>query len=213
MIGAVPSRGWPRRILLLIALLFGVAAAVYWFAQWGSPAAMAVVSLIGLSPIIAVLMVMILTVQRELPPKPPKVTTPPEPPKLNPALTADYLNGLVERTTELDAKRKITALKNQLARLKGEVSDVSEDWRGEVCAEILGLQMRDEYGDRSPIYATFKSESREAMEAVKAGDWIEFQGEVQHSGSSGWCIVRADFLGRAEPPPPPKKARVPRRAS
>ena len=207
VMAAIPLKGWQSRVMWALALVSGVATVVYLLAQMGSPAQRVLQALWSLSPLIAVSMVMVCTTQRVIPLRPKSAALIPHPPKLNPALTADYLNELVAGATELEAKRKVDALANQLTHLKAEIYEISEHWNGAVRAEVLGLQRRSKFRELDRVRVTFKRGQDETLERLKRGDWIEFQGELEHSSLSGWCVVRADFVGRAEPPPAPKPPR------
>ena len=216
MIAAITVTGWPRRLLAIATMAFGIASFVYWTGSFGSFEAGLVAVLWGMSPAIAMATTLALTTRRQLveTPKPPAIAPeppePPEPPTFNPAITATYLNEMVNGATDLEAKRRLTTLKNQTAQFKGQVLGISEGWKGDIDAEILGLQTRTPFYGNNKVRVYFDKSNAAALEALKRGEWIEFKGEIEFDPVFGWSVVRADFIGRADPPPAPKPPRKPR---
>jgi len=214
MIGAISVSGWRSRALWGIALIFALAGVLYWTGVAYKSLDVVFRMAWALVPILSVLIARLVTGGRMPIEKPIKLIDTPKP-EVNLALTADYLNHLVSGTTELEARRKISGLTNQIAVLSGEVSDVSENWKGDIAADVIRLQPPTSYGYYRPVTVTFNKKHSASLEAIKPGDWIKFQGEVAHSGVSGWQIVRGDFISRASPPddPAPKTSRPSRRTS
>jgi hypothetical protein len=210
-IAALTVKGWPRRLLSVLAVAFGIAAFVFATAQPGAFAFRVIGTLWGMSPMIGLVLVLAVTTQRQLVERP-NLPTPPQPPKFNPAITAAYLNEIVNGATDLDAKRKLATLKNQTAQFKGQIDGISEDMGGNISAYILGLQSRSQGARSDRIVVDFKREHAAALEALKPGEWMEFRGEVRFSSVYGWALDRADFISRADPPLP-KAVKRPRNRS
>lgn len=200
--GGISVSGARSRIFWGFAFAFVVASLIY--LRWMSTASVqtAIETLWSLGPIIGVVFARLVTGGR----KPLERAPSKKELVVNPGLTAEYLNGLVSGKTALEAKRNISRHAGQLVELKGEVKGIRENWNGEPIAEILGLSNRSRYPQLNAIQVTFKGAYASALETISPGDWITFKGEVEHSDVSGWNIVRADFVGRAEPSSRPTQA-------
>jgi len=204
VIGALSVSGWRSRVLWAGALLFGVTTVTYLMAQQGAPFAMVVRTLWAMSPLICVVLVSLLTTQRQVISFPKRLPSG-KPPVLNPALTADYLNSLLANVTTLEGARNIAGLKGQLAQLRGQVKDLTDGGGGAITAEIVGLHSRYGMYWHDTITVAFKASQTVALETIKHGDWIEFVGEVEPGGVVGWRMRRCELIGRAKPPSPPRR--------
>ena len=182
-----------------LALCFGVAALVGLRAGSGSLFETSVRTLWLCSPFIAVAMVLIMSDQRQALPKPArgKAAIP------NPALTVQHLNSLVEGSTKLEAKRKLDAHASQIATVKAKVANIEDDWMGLVVRVITQPQK-----PHSAVPMQFRRSQADALEIIKPGDWIEFSGRVEHSSVYGWTLTDCEFVGRVEPPKPPRRPRA-----
>ena len=204
VIGAMSTIGRRSRLLWGVAALFGVGATVYWrFATTGF-GYMAFRTGWALMPVTAVILCLLVVGDRE-PRKRPLAKALTKPPTLNPALTVEYLNGVVDGATKLEAQRKLATHSNQLAKIKGRADNVVEQ-QNEVTVEVSGIG--NEYDH--PRRMSFRRDQADALEIIKRGDWIELSGRVQHSTVYGWVLVECELVGRAAPPPNPRAPRKPR---
>ncbi|MFO0541850.1 MAG: hypothetical protein ACK5X4_06140 [Phenylobacterium sp.] len=205
VMGALSTVGARQRILWGISVVCFVAALAYWRFATADSAALAFWTLWSLVPFVAVTMCLLVVGDREPrkpPPKPEKAK-----PTLNPALTADYFYGIAKGGTALEAKRKLAEFRNQLARMSGQVVNISES-HDRIDVKLLSVSALQGSEPYNWITMYFRMDQADALSVVKPGDWIEFTGQVEHGGTEGWCLMNCEFVGRAEPPTPPRRRRI-----
>lgn len=209
VMGAMSTIGWRYRALWGVAVICAISAVAYWrYASEGS-AGVAVATVVYSIPLLSVAMCVLVVGDREPRRVIPKVL--PKPPVLNPGLTADYLYGVVKGATELEAKHKLSAYSDQLARMRGQVVEISIGYGGSPDVHVVGLCPQQPPGKYEYIRMGFGKDQADALAVIKVGNWIEFTGLVAHGGNQGWHLRSCVLEGIVEAPPPPPKARAPRR--
>ena len=136
MIGAIPTPGWRGRLLWGIAVVFAALSAAYWRYAVTREVLSGFILIWSLSPVVGALIALLIVGGRE--PRKPTVRPLAKPPTLNPGLTTDYLNEIVRNATDLEAKRKLAAHRDQLAKLRGQVTAIRE-YEHDITVEVAGL--------------------------------------------------------------------------
>lgn len=200
--GAIATNGTRARVLWGIGLIALIAAAACLYADAASPLIRFIRAMWITAPFIAVTMAILVSGGR----KPLERPIQAKRSVLNPALTAEHLNRIISDCTELEAKRRLDAHKDERAQLKGEVLEVKE------AVFPAGIRVYiafpgDVLADRT---MRFRPSQADQLAVIKRGDWIEFTGRVEHAGHYGWGLVDCEFVGLAEKPKAPRRRSGPK---
>lgn len=221
VMGAIQSSGFRAKALWVAAVLFAAMGYAYFrFAATGNWHSVVLV-LWSLVPIISATICSVIVWGRgssaQIPaaaPTAPAAVAPAadnrqvekdSPSAINPALTVEYLNEVVEGKTRLEIQKKLSEHENELVRIKGQVKDIDEvPIFNAVRVYIIGLYNKypDPWINSAPML--FKISQRDALHAIKRGDWIEFSGKVvPYDNDLRWQLVDCEFNGRVSPPAAP----------
>ncbi|WP_299010833.1 hypothetical protein [uncultured Caulobacter sp.] len=200
VMAAIQSAGGRAKIFWAAAVAFAVMGFCYY--RWSDSKSLTSVlfAIWGMGPLIALWGAFIyVSGWQRVKEKPSKIFSPP--PVLNPALTPKYLNDIVNSSTSLEASNRISAHSNQLMKAVAQIYEVKDGFlSSRPVAELLGLHKKYGQNARNSLSVTFKANQRDALAAVKRGDWIELVGRPIHEGHVGWSMTDCEFIGLANPP-------------
>jgi hypothetical protein len=203
MMGAVQSVGSRAKILWTIGVAFAAMGFAYY--QWAASQALmtVLVAIWSIAPVVAVMLCLIIVSGRE----PRKIESKinnlssKEKPSLNPALTPQFLNNLIEGATDLESKNRLSQYSNQIMKVCAQVKDVREDtFMGGITVHVIGMYKRFSDDWLNDTTMRFEKSQRDSLTTIKRGDWIEFTGRVQSGGPGGWHLVDCIFVSRSTAP-------------
>lgn len=204
VMGALSTVAWKSKVLWAIGLVCFVFAIAYWRFATSDFAVLAWRTIWSFIPLVAVSMCMLVVGDRE--PRPPTTKTPFISPSINAALTADYFYGIVRSGTELEAQRKLGEFRDQLAKMKARVVNISDRYLY-IEVRVLGLSPVQGENKYNTVDMRFRKNQANALSVIKPEDWIEFTGRVEQRGG-GWRLTDCEFVGRADAPTKPRVSRA-----